>query len=439
MSTHALDYKIRLRAPKELRDRPGNPRSHSRKQKRAIANSINRFGFTSPVLIDAQDMIIAGHARAEVARELGLASVPTICLSHLTMAELNAYVIADNRTAELATWDKELLSLSMTSIRDLDPTFDISITGFSLGEIELLDDVKASKAVKDEPIPDRQERAISQLGDLWEIGGVHRLLCGDATDRASYEVVLGSEGKADLMITDPPFNCRIAGNVSGLGKTRHGEFVMASGEMSPAEFRRFLAAFMSFAGEWTRSGSVHYVFCDWRIVRDVIDVGESIYDEMLNIAVWNKTNAGMGSFLRSQHELVAIFRKGSRSHANNVKLGANGRNRSNVWTYAGANSFGASRDSDLADHPTVKPKAMIADAIMDTSDRGDVVLDPFGGSGTTLLACNSIARRARLIELDPRYVDVILRRSAAQGLASKLVGCGRSFEQVSADRAEGDQ
>lgn len=438
MSKDALNYKVVLRDPGELKDRPGNARIHNRKQRRAIANSINRFGFTNPVLIDAHDVIIAGHARNEVARELGLRAVPTICLSHLTMAELNAYVIADNRTAELATWDKELLSISIASIRDADPSFDISITGFSIDEIELLDDAATSKKSKaDEPIPEPPTEPISRLGDLWEIGGVHRLLCGDSTQRASYETLLGRSEKADLIVTDPPFNCRIDGNVSGLGSKKHGEFVMASGEMSPAEFRRFLANFMGAAAERSRSGSVHYVFCDWRIVRDVIDVGEGIYDELLNIAVWNKTNAGMGSFLRSQHELVTIFRKGQRPHTNKVKLGANGRNRSNVWSYPGANSFSANRDQDLADHPTVKPKVMIADAIMDASSRDDIVLDPFGGSGTTLLACHMVSRQARLIELDPRYVDVILRRSIAAGLDAKLGG--QPFAEIATERTGGGQ
>ena len=436
MSKQSFEPKIVFRPTSELNSRPDNPRTHSRKQLQTLMKSMDRFGFTNPVLIDDSNMIVAGHARVLAARELGIRQAPTICLAHLTKAELRAYVIADNRTAELSGWDRELLALNLELLGDEDPDFDLSISGFSFDEIELLRDVKTSNAATnpDVPVPCVTLEPISRRGDLWLIGEDHRLLCGDATAQASYKFLLGPD-RADLIITDPPFNCPIQGHVSGLGAKAHREFVMASGELSPEAFRRFLSEAMQQMVAASRSGSVHYIFSDWRIIQQVLEVGAGHYDELLNVAVWNKTNGGMGSFYRSQHELIAIFRKGRRRHVNNVELGANGRYRTNVWTYAGANSFGAKRDEALALHPTVKPSAMIADAIMDASHRGDLVLDPFGGSGTTLLACEAAQRRARLIELDPLYVDVILRRSIGAGMTPRLASSGATFNQVSAERA----
>jgi DNA modification methylase len=437
MATQIPDYKISFRRPQELKNREGNPRLHDRKQRRAIAASIRQFGFTNPVLIDASDVIIAGHARVEVAIELALTEVPTICLSHLTKAELNAYVIADNRTAELATWDKDLLAISISSISDLDPSFDVTITGFTSEEINLFADARTTskRTVQDVPVPHVELKAISRPGDLWIIDGGHLLLCGDATSRSSYQQLLGGD-RADLIITDPPYNVPIKGHVSGLGAVSHREFVMASGEMTPEAFRRFLSAAFAAMAVSSRSGSVHYIFADWRMIGDVLDIGGGEYSELLNLAVWNKTNAGMGSFLRSQHELIAIFRHGRRRHINNVALGANGRNRTNVWTYPGANSFGRGRDKNLALHPTVKPMAMIADAIMDASHQGDLVLDPFGGSGTTLLACQETGRRARLMELDPLFADVIIKRAKTIRLEARLSGCDRTFDEISVERQE---
>lgn len=430
MAKPSLNYKVTQRSPSDLRERPGNPRSHNRRQIQTIIASIRRFGFTNPVLVDDQDMIIAGHARVQAATEIGLPKVPVICLSHLTQAELKAYVIADNRTAELATWDRELLADSIASIELLDDTFDLSITGFDHEEIDLLGDYITSKKTKPEAsLPAVDGIAISRVGDIWEIDGRHRVLCGDATLATSYPALLGSD-RADLVITDPPWNCPIQGHVSGLGKNEHREFVAASGEMTPEQFCRFLERFMHASAQNSRSGSVHYIFCDWRILRDVLTIADGIYDQMLNLAVWKKNNAGMGTGLRSQHELCVIYRKGRRSHVNNVKLGVHGRHRSNVWEFAGANSFGAGRDEALAMHPTVKPVKMIAEAIKDSSHPDDIILDPFGGSGTTLIACKETGRRARLMELDPLYVDLIVRRAAREGMSTALGGTGKNFETV---------
>lgn len=432
----ALSYKIVMRPIADLQERPGNPRSHNRRQIKAIVASIGRFGLTQPILIDEKGVTIAGHARVRAAQELGIAEVPTLCLSHLTAAELNAYVIADNRTAELATWDRELLAESIASIERLDPSFDLTITGFELEDVELLSDYRSGKKqTKEAEIPSVGTVAVSRLGDFWEVDGRHGLLCANATKRDSYEVLLGSD-RADLMITDPPWNCPIDGHVSSGGK--HREFVAAAGELTRSEFIRFLSAFMAAAVQFSRSGSVHYVFTDWRILQDLLTIGEGHYDHLLNLAVWVKTNAGMGSFLRSQHELIAIFRKGRRTHINNVSLGANGRHRSNVWSHAGANSFGADRDEALAMHPTVKPVAMVAEAIKDASHKGDIILDPFGGSGTTLIACRQTDRRCRMMELDPLYVDVIVQRAMREGMKVTHMRTGQTFSEVQKDRAGGE-
>ena len=432
--TMPLTYKVVLRSPSELKARPDNPRLHDRKQLRALMASMTRFGVTHPILIDADDWIVAGHGRVQAALALSLASIPTICLQHLTKAELKALMIADNRTAELASWDRTLLAQGFADIELLDGDLDLTVTGFNLEEIELLADCQTPQASKDEPnIPAVGERAVSQIGDLWVIGDDHRVLCGDSTTSASYAALLGKD-RADLVITDPPWNCPIQGHVSGLGKNKHREFVAASGEMTKEEFRRFLSAFMTAAERVSRSGALHYIFCDWRILLDVLSIGEGTFHQLVNLAVWAKTNAGMGSFMRSQHELVTIFKKGRRTHINNVNLGADGRHRSNVWNYAGANSFGNGRDEALAMHPTVKPVIMIAEAIKDASHRNDIVLDPFGGSGTTLIACRDTGRQARVIELDPLYVDVIIARAALQGMSAVLETTGQTFDEIRQER-----
>ena len=432
-----LTYKVILVPPGELKARPDNPRVHSQKQLKAIMSSMRRFGVTHPILIDDKMQIIAGHGRVQAALELGLDAIPTLALHHLSKAELKAFMIADNRTAELASWDRALLAESFADIELLDNDFDLSLTGFEIEEIDLLSDYRSTKNPQPElEIPPVPDDPVSRVGDVWIIGEPHVLLCEDAPKFASYDTLLGGE-RADMVITDPPWNCPIEGHVSGLGKNKHAEFVMASGEMTRQEFCRFLADSMSAIERVTRSGSLHYYFCDWRIVGDVLSTGEGAYNQLINMAVWAKSNAGMGSFMRSQHELVAIFKKGKRGHINNVNLGVDGRHRSNVWSFAGANSFGHGRDEALAMHPTSKPVAMIAEAIKDASHRGDLVLDPFGGSGTTLIACHETSRRARLIELDPHYVDVIIARAARHGLKAALVD-GQTFEQVRASRESAD-
>lgn len=402
--------KIIYKAPAQLKPRAKNPRTHTAKQIKQIAASIKEFGFINPVLIDGADGIIAGHGRVEAAKLLGMGDIPTVRVDHLTPAQIRAYVIADNRLAENAGWDSALLALELQEL-SVELNFDVTVTGFETAEIDILiGQLHDNAADEADEIPaiDRTVPAVSRPGDRWLIGD-HVLLCGDALSKESYTKLLGSK-KAQLVFTDPPYNVAIEGNVSGLGKTKHREFAMASGEMSRLEFTRFLQTTFEHLVAFSANGSIHFVCMDWRHIQEVLDAAEKTYSEYKNLCVWTKTNAGMGSLYRSQHELVFVFKNGTAPHINNVELGRFGRNRSNVWDYSGVNAFGKNRDNELRMHPTVKPLALIADAILDCSKRGGIVLDAFAGSGTTLIAAEKAGRRGYGIEIDPYYADTIIRR-----------------------------
>lgn len=424
----------RLTRIETLRAAPRNARTHSRKQLRQLGDSITAFGFTNPVLVDANGEVIAGHGRLAAARMLGLAEVPTLCLDWLSEEQKRAYVIADNRLAEKAGWDRELLAIELGDLMTLE--IDATLTGFEMKEIELIIDAGAAVLADDEVPEPEPGGAVCQMGDLWQLGQ-HRLLCGDALDRASYSALLGKE-RARLVVTDPPYNVKIAGHVSGLGKTRHREFVQGSGELSVVAFTRFLTDALGAMARVSRDGALHYVFMDWRHLPELMGAGQAVYDDWLNLCVWSKNNAGMGSLYRSQHELVAVYKKGRRPHCNNVELGANGRHRSNVWQHAGVNTFRKGREEELGWHPTVKPLELICDIIRDASDPGELVLDGFGGSGTTLIAAAHCGRVARLVELDPLYCDVILRRyNTVFGEMPVLIGSGETFAERETLRAGG--
>ena len=388
-----------------LRAAPRNARTHSKKQLRQISASIAAFGFTNPVLVDGSGEVIAGHGRLAAARMLGLTEVPTLCLDWLSDEQKRAYVIADNHLAERAGWDRDLLAIELGELVALE--FDVTLTGFEMREIELI--IDAGPSVLEEPAEELAEGPpVCQPGDLWQLGH-HRLLCGDALEPGSYRRLMERD-KARLVVTDPPYNVKIGGHVSGLGRKKHREFVQGSGELTSNEFTQFLRSCLSAMAQFSRDGSLHYVFMDWRHLPELMNAGQAVYEDWLNLCVWAKSNAGMGSFYRSQHELVAVYKKGKRQHVNNIELGVNGRHRSNVWNYAGVNTFKAEREEELGWHPTVKPLDLICDIIRDASDPSDIVLDAFGGSGTTLIAAAHCGRVARLIELDPLYCDVILRR-----------------------------
>jgi DNA modification methylase len=427
--------KIENTAVRELRPHPKNARTHSRKQIKQIAKSIDKFGFCNPVLVDDANQIIAGCGRWEAGKLLGLDVVPTCRLSHLSEAEKRAYILADNRLAELAGWDKEILAIELQGLIELD--VDVELTGFEMAEIDLiLEEAREASNVASgpedaapEPLPGP---AVSQPGDLWRLG-VHRLLCGDARDQIAYDALL-EDAKADFVFTDPPYNVPIDGHVSGLGRIQHREFMMASGEMTEAEFTAFLETVFGLLVANSVDGSIHQICMDWRHAWEMLAAGRTAYHELKNLCIWNKSNAGMGSFYRSKHELVFVWKSGTAAHINNFELGQHGRHRSNVWDYAGINTMRVGRLEELAMHPTVKPVGLVADAIKDCSRRGGLVLDPFCGSGTIVIAAERTGRRARALEIDPHYVDVAVRRwQAYSGKSAVLDGSGETFE-TTADR-----
>jgi DNA modification methylase len=423
-----------------LRVNRRNARTHSPKQIAQIAASIRAFGFNNPILIDRGGEIIAGHGRLAAAHKLGMDAVPCVRLEHLSADEKRAYILADNRLAEKAGWDREILAIELQHLTDIELDFDVTITGFEMPEIDLLlgadDDAGEERDVADEAPEIAPGSAVTRLGDIWQIGR-HRLICGDATAAETYARLLAGE-RAQMVFTDPPYNVKIEGHVSGLGSVKHREFAMASGEMSAGAFSEFLGQIFANLTAHAADGAIHFVCMDWRHMGEVLAAATPIYSDLKNLCVWTKTNGGMGSLYRSQHELVFVFKSGEGPHINNVELGKHGRYRTNVWQYAGANAFGATRDADLAMHPTVKPVALAADAILDCSNRKGSVLDAFAGSGTTLVAAERTGRRGFAIEIDPHYCDVIVRRlSRVSGLEASLETSGASFEEVASERVEG--
>ncbi len=411
-----------------------NPRTHTKKQIRQIADSIERFGFTNPILIDGSDTIIAGHGRVDAAKLLGMEMVPTIRLEDLTEAEIRAYVIADNKLAENAGWDGELLAIELQGLIELD--IDVTITGFEMPEIDIIigeHDADEEEDAADEVPAIAGGPPVTRPGDIWCIGK-HRLICGDALEPVSYARLLDG-AEAQMAFADAPYNVAINGHVSGLGKVKHREFAMAAGEMTEDQFTAFLAAaFRNLAGN-SADGAIHFICMDWRHIGEVIAAGRDAYTELKNLCVWAKTNGGMGSLYRSQHELVFVFKAGTAPHINNVQLGKHGRYRTNVWSYPGINSFGKDRDAELALHPTVKPVKLVADAILDCSMRSGIVLDAFAGSGTTLIAAEKTGRRGYGIELDPIYCDVIVKRLAAAAKVEAIhAESSESFSEIKRQR-----
>jgi DNA modification methylase len=424
--------------PSELKPHARNARTHSPKQIAQITASIGTLGFNNPVLIDKNNVIIAGHGRVEAAKLLGLETVPVIRLEHLSEAEIRAYMLADNKLAEEAGWDLEILANELQNLFENYPDLDIAVTGFDMPEIDVLISNLNTSSQKPDPadtVPEVTGPAITQLGDKWQIGP-HRLICADATGPESYQRLLAGE-RAQMIFTDPPYNVKIRGHVSGLGNVDHREFAMAAGEMSEAQFTSFLMAVFAILVSVAVDGAIHFIAMDWRHMAEVLQAARGIYSEFKNLCVWSKTNGGMGSLYRSQHELFFVFKSGSAPHINNVELGKHGRYRTNVWSYPGANSFSATRDDDLAMHPTVKPVALVMDAILDCSRRKDVILDAFAGSGTTLVAAHKTGRRGYGIELDPHYCDVIIRRMAKlTKLEAVLEDTGQTFAAVAHQRTK---
>lgn len=417
MKLQQSNLEIRYQNPTELKLNPKNSRTHSKKQLHKIAQSIEKLGFNNPVLVDTENFIVAGHGRVLAARELGLTEVPTICLSHMSQEQIRAYIIADNRLAEEAGWDNEILKIELDFLMNLDTEvgFDATITGFDIPQLDLILNPESldvvEKAAKTDPDSEFLDNIVDipkrvNKGDLWKLGE-HLLYCGNSLEETSYEKLLHNE-RAQVVFTDPPYNVKIKGNVTK--QKQHEEFKLASGEMGKSEFIDFLKKAMSLQAKYSIDGSIHYQCMDWRHVEEMLVAGRDIYSSLKNICVWDKSTGGMGSLYRSQHEFIFVFKNGTKPHINNVELGVHGRYRTNVWKYKGMHASNPQAKTLVKLHPTVKPVPMIMDALLDCSSPNGIVLDSFGGSGSTLIAAERTKRRARIIELEPKYCDVILYR-----------------------------
>jgi DNA modification methylase len=415
---------------------PENARIHKPAQIRQIARSIKAFSFNVPVLVDQAGKVLAGHGRVLACQHLGWTEVPVIRLEHLTPEQARAFAIADNRLTETSSWDEALLGQHLKILSEINLDFSIEATGFSVGEIDLkiesLSDAPAEDDPDDVPLPPGP--AVTKPGDLWVLGR-HRLLCASALDEPNYTRLM-AEKRAAMIFTDPPYNVAIVGHVTG--KASHREFAMASGEMSEPEFTAFLTNVCNLMAKVSTDGSLHYICMDWRHVFALMAAARTAYDDMINLCVWAKPQGGMGGLYRSAHELVLVFKHGRAGHRNNVQLGKFGRNRTNVWSYAGTGGFARGEDADLtAQHPTPKPVRMIADAMMDVTARGDVVLDPFMGSGSTLIAAERVGRACYGLELDPLYVDLTIRRwQRLTGDTAHREGDGAAFIELEVANAE---
>lgn len=427
------DTKIEHVAIGDVKPYSNNPRSRSRTQRGALAASIKKNGFNAPIVVDEANVIINGHGRYEAALTLELTTVPVIQVSHLSPAEKQAYRIADNKLGEMSTWNADLLPEELRAIAEGGVKFDD--TAFSAAEVDCIFDQAGEARGPDlgpeDEVPTHQSVAVTKPGQVWSLGQ-HRVACADMRD-LSVLLRLMDGHTARACFTDPPYNVRIDGFAVGKGQTKHPEFAMASGEMSGAEYTEFLSVALQNIANVCCEGAIVFVCMDWRHLDELSAAGRSAQFKLMNLIVWAKSNGGMGSFYRSRHELIFAFKAGDAPHINTFGLGDGGRYRTNVWEYRGANAFGPTRDEDLASHPTVKPARMVADAIKDVSHRGDIILDPFGGSGTTLIACQMTGRVARLLEIEPTYVDLTVRRwQKVTGLFAVDAETGVGFDEVQA-------
>jgi len=415
---------------KNIKPYENNARVHDEKHVLQIVSSIKTFDFTNPILIDENNEILAGHGRWLAATNLNLETVPCVRISYLTDSQKRAYRIADNKLTINGAWDENLLGLELKDLSALNLDFNLNVTGFELPEIDLM--IQNLDKTEEDPldeIPEVEDKDIvSQPGDLWQLDN-HIIYCGDSLKSESYELLMGDK-RARMIFTDAPYNVKIDGHVCGAGKVHHDEFAMASGEMSREEFTQFLKTAFTNIRNYSVDGSIHYLCMDWRHIIEITTACDDVYTEMKNLCVWNKASGGMGSLYRSKHELVFVYKNGIASHINNVELGKHGRYRTNVWDYAGVNSFGEERDK-LKLHPTVKPVQMIIDAVMDTSNRGDIVLDAFLGSGSTLIACEKSGRICRGIELEPKYIDVTIKRwQTMTGKDAVNITTGKTYNEL---------
>jgi DNA modification methylase len=399
------DLHPRLIDVDRLRPLGRDTRKHPPGNIRKLEASIEQFGFVLPIVIDEVDRVVAGWGLVLAARNLGLTQVPAVILSGLREAELRTLRLALNRLGEDSSWDMDVLALEFSDILELEGDIDLQISGFEIAEIDALLEGNDVEEEGEIPVAENVE-VVTRLGDIWVLGP-HRILCADPRDRFSYERLFGDE-KAQMVFADPPRPVPSDGNGLGQRAVRHAETAMASGEVSPREFENLLRASLAQAACHSVDGAIHFICTDWRYLDELLAASKEIYAEMKDLCVWNKPKAGTGSLYRSKHELVFVFKVGTGPHINHVGCGAQGRERLNVWDYAGQDTP-RGIGGKLASYPT-KPVALVADAIRDCSDRHGIILDPFGGAGTSLIAAERTGRIARLIEVNPRNVDVTVTR-----------------------------
>ncbi|AGH97679.1 DNA modification methylase [Micavibrio aeruginosavorus] len=409
IATILKDYAVQQWPIDELNVSSKNPRKITEKQKDKASSLVHATGFMMPIVVDQKKQVVIGHEWLEAAKILGLDDVPVIHLSDLSEADARALRIGYPKIIDLGEWDVTILAEEFEIM--LNDKIDLSTTGFDLPEIDIiLSEGRSENNDKDNEIVEiaPSQEAVSKLGDLWLLGK-HRILCGSATDPESYKILMGDQ-VAQAIISDPPYNVPNQGHTGGRGTVKHREFPQAHGEMTEGQFIEFLSQYLTSSTHHLCEGGLVYSFMDWRHEYEMLSASRSADLQKINLVIWNKNNGGMGSLYRSKHELVYVLKKGKAKHINNVELGKNGRYRTNVWDYAGVNSFKKDRMKELSTHPTVKPVEMIADAILDCTHLNQIVLDPFSGSGTIFIACEKTNRIGYGMDLDPLYVDAAIRR-----------------------------
>lgn len=420
--------------PVELKFYDREIRKLGKKQVEKTCRLIESVGFCIPVILDTQNRVIVGRAFVEAARQMQIEVIPAVQLAHLTDEQARVLRLAYSRLMEEESWISDALAEELHELEITYPDLDLTITGFDIVEIDSLLDIHIGTPEEEYPLLEPTGVAVSRLGDIWQMGE-HRIICGDSTHLETYHALMQGD-QAQMSFWDPPYNVPIKGHVCGLGSIQHDEFAMAAGEMTEAQFTAFLQQSFAHVAAASAPGAIHFVCMDWRHTVELQLAARSQEFELKNICVWVKDNGGMGSLYRSRHELVFVFKHGDAPHINNVQLGKHGRYRTNVWEFPGVNTIKAGRMQELAMHPTVKPVGLVMEAIKDCSRRGGIVLDPYGGSGTTLIACEKSGRIARIIEIDPKYVDVTVRRwQKLTGRQAILQNSSLTFDEATLERS----
>lgn len=432
--------KIEYRDITSLKPYPKNPRRHDKVQVQQIAKSIEVFGFNVPILINAEMQVIAGHGRLQACKLLGAAEVPTIRLEHLTDAQASAFTIADNKLTENSEWDNRLLGEQLRILSAVELDFNLDVIGFELSEIDLFIEnlSPATKGGTDsaDAIPDsRAKPQVTQSGYCWVLNR-HRVYCGDARIDSAYSTLMQGLN-AEMVFTEPPYDDTTDGYVVEFEKSRQSESAAASGEISSPGFIGFFTNVATHLRRHSVDRALHYICMDWRHSAELLAAAGSVYPELGNLCVWVKENAGQGSLYRSQHELVFVFKAGKKPHRNHSQTGQSDRCRSNVWKYRQAKPAARSADDESTPHPMSRPVELVADAILDCTVRGEVVLDPFLGSGTTIVAAERSGRVCYGIEFNPLRVDTIVRRwQAFTGHSAVEESTRKTFNEIEEENHE---